>query len=192
MMFCPAFPQPTFRIYCPPSSWSTTPIREPFELIGPNGSAAFFGISGSDIPLVEFPRLPLTNIRRLHLGIHWWKPIQLPTAFYHLSFFPALEVLIIERDADLSQLLSALFSNPSSSPSLKALTFLDCIITEEFMEELTRFSSDRKSTTSARLHSIVILDCEGKFPSIASIRKLREHVPVVDVRVAEELPTDLT
>jgi hypothetical protein len=54
------------------------------RLIGPNGSAAFFGISGSDIPLVEFPRLPLTNIRRLHLGIHWWKPIQLPTAFYHL------------------------------------------------------------------------------------------------------------
>jgi hypothetical protein len=101
-------------------------------------------------------------------------------------------VLIIERDADLSRLLSALFSNPSSSPSLKALTFFDCIITEEFMEELTRFASDRKSTTSARLHSVVILDCEGKFPSIASIRKLREHVPVVDVRVAEELPTDLT
>jgi hypothetical protein len=162
------------------------------RLLGSNGSAAFRGISGSDIPFVEFPRLPLTNVRRLHLDTRsWWKKIQPPTVFHHLSFFPALETFFIQCDADLPQLLSALFSNPSSSPSLKALVFLNCIIAEEFMEELTRFASNRKSTTSAWLHSVVILHREGKFPSIGSIRKLGEHVPVVDVRIAEELPADL-
>ena len=161
------------------------------RLLGSNGSTAFCGISESDIPFAEFPRLPLTDVRRLHLNTRWWKPIRPPMVFHHLSFFPALAIFIIERDAELSHLLSALFSNPSSSPSLKALAFLDCVITEEFMEELRRFSSDRKNTTSAWLHSVVILHREGKFPSIGSIRKLGEHVPVVDVRIAEELPTDL-
>jgi len=60
------------------------------------------------------------------------------------------------------------------------------------MEDLTRFSSDRKSTTSAWLHRVVIIDQDGEFPSAASIRALGRHVPVVDVRFGTELPTDLT
>jgi hypothetical protein len=39
---------------------------------------------------------------------------------------------------------------------------------------------------------IVIPYREGKSSSIASIRKLREHTPVFDVRVAEGIPTELT
>jgi len=60
------------------------------------------------------------------------------------------------------------------------------------MERLTRFASDRKNTASVWLHRVVIVDWEGKFSSIASLRELEEHVPVVDVRIAPELPKDLT
>jgi len=59
------------------------------------------------------------------------------------------------------------------------------------MRELTRFASNRKNTDSARLHRVVIVHWEGKFPSIASIRKLEKHVPVVDVRISSVLPGDL-
>lgn len=60
------------------------------------------------------------------------------------------------------------------------------------MEELTWFASDRKKTSSTWLHRVVIVHWEGKFPSIASIRKLEDHVPVVDVRIDTKLPVDLT
>ena len=165
------------------------------RLHGPNGSATFIGHSPSESPFVEFPRLPLTNIRRLHLDIRSWHSLQPPpgpAVVHHLSFFPALEMLIIDCDTNLLRLLSPLFSNPLSSPTLKTLAFLSYIITEEFMEELTWFASDRKNTTSAWLHRVVILNWQGKFPSTASIRKLLEYVPVVDVQATEELPTDLT
>jgi hypothetical protein len=59
------------------------------------------------------------------------------------------------------------------------------------MEELTRFASDRKTYTSAQLHRVVILRGEGKLPSTTSVRKLEEHVPVVDVRDGMKIPTDL-
>jgi hypothetical protein len=169
-------------------------IPRTIQLLGPNGSAKFSGRSGTDIPFAELPRLPLTNIRRLHLDTYRWESIQPPpgpAVFHHLSSFPALETLTIECDTDLSCLLSPLFLNTSSSPFLKTLAFLDCTITEEFMKELTRFASDRKSTTSVGLHHVVILHREGKFPSTASIRELGEYVPVVDVRIATKIPTDL-
>jgi len=57
---------------------------------------------------------------------------------------------------------------------------------------LTQFASDRKNTNSARLHRVVIVHWQGKFPSIASIRRLKKHVPVVDVRISTGLPADLT
>ena len=57
------------------------------------------------------------------------------------------------------------------------------------MELLTRFASDRKSPTPARLRSAAILRQEGK--SIASVRRFRKYSPA-EVRIAEELPTELT
>ena len=59
------------------------------------------------------------------------------------------------------------------------------------MEALTRFASDRTKTTSAWLRRVVIVDSGGNFPSVDSINALRKHVPVVNVSVGEELPTDL-
>ena len=112
--------------------------------------------------------------------------------FHHLSSFPALETFTIGRETDLLCLLSPLLSNPSVSPLLKTLGFQDCPLTEEFMEELMRFASDRRNTTSTWLHHVVIANPRGDFPSIASISALEERVPVVDVRIATELPMDLT
>jgi len=60
------------------------------------------------------------------------------------------------------------------------------------MKELTQFASDRKNTTSARLHRVIIVDSGGKFPSATSIDALEKHVPIVDVRRGKKLPTDLT
>ena len=133
------------------------------------------------------------NIRWLHLDTRSWYSIQPPpgsAVFTNLSFFPALETLTIAHNTDLSHLLSPLFSNPASSPLLEGLVFLGCSITEEFMEELTRFASDRKDTTSAWLRRVVIHHREGRFPS-ASVRKLEKHVPAVDVRIVTTIQTSL-
>jgi hypothetical protein len=170
-------------------------VSRTIQLLGPNGAIKFTGHHGTDIPFVELPHLPLTDIRRLHLDTCRWKLFQPhpgPAVFHYLPSFPAFEALTIECDTDLSRLLSPLFSNPLSSPFLKTLAFSDCTITEEFVKKLTQFASDRKSTTSVGLHRVAIFHQQGKFPSAASIRELEDCVPVVDVRVATKTPTDLT
>ena len=51
------------------------------------------------------------------------------------------------------------------------------------MKELTQFVFIRKNTsTSARLHRVLIVHWEGRFPSVGSIQRLRNHVKIVDVR----------
>lgn len=59
------------------------------------------------------------------------------------------------------------------------------------MQELKKYSSDRKETTSARLHRIVIVDSKGELPPFPLIDNLGKYVPIVDVRVGKELPPDL-
>ena len=151
------------------------------RLNGPNGSFSYTNnwleeTSFPEIPFAEFPALPLTNIQELHL-------VQGdPPTVFDPSSFPALETLTIECNADVSRLFSALFPDPSSFPSLKTLKFLDCPVTEEFVEELARFASNRKNTTSIGLDHIVIVHQDGQFPTAASIHRLREHVPIVDVQ----------
>ena len=165
------------------------------EQLGPNGAASFVNHCGSDVPFVEFPRLPLTNIRRFDLNTSNWTSIQPPPgpgAFHHLSFFPALETFTVESETNLSYLLSALLSNPPALPSLKTLAFLDCVVTEEFMEELIWFAYDRKKTTSTWLHHVLFVDQDGEFPSAASIHRLERIVTIVDVRVDSKFPADLT
>ena len=149
-------------------------------LNGPNGSFLYTHDRSSvgsfqGTSFIEFPVLPLTNIQEICL-LH----SESPTVFRPPSF-PALETFAIGLGANLSHLFSALFSNPSALPSLKALEFRECILTEEFMEELTQFASARKNTTSAWLHRTMIAHQDGKFPNADSIRRLGEHVPVVDV-----------
>ena len=176
-------PSPTFMRYrvCPRF----------IKLHGPNGAASFYSSPGPNIPFAEFPRIPLASIRRFHLDACGWDSIQSSpgSVTFHLSPFTALETFIAYH-TDLSY-LSALLENPSASPSLKTFAFLNCFLSEEFMEALTRFASDRKNTTSTRLQCVVIIHQSKMFPSIASIRTLERHVPLVDVRIATELPRDL-
>ena len=167
--------------------------RTSIRLSGSNGSFSASCLLGSGIPFAEFPLLPLTNIREFRLirrtsGLEEF-PLN-PTVFPPSSL-PALETLVIEREITASHLLSALFSNPSSSPSLKTLAFFNCDLDEVFMEELTRFASNRKDTTSAWLYRVVIVSSNGNLPSVTSIDALGDHVPAVDARIAKKLPTDL-
>ena len=147
---------PTFMTY-------RSSIRE-IHLAGPNGSFSYTLEWPSVPPFAEFSVLPLTDIKDLHL-VH-----NDPSVVFHPSSFPALETLTIECNTDVSHLFSALFPDPSLFPSLKTLRFLDCFITEEFMEELKRFASRCKNTTLARLHCVEFAHQGGKFSTFLQLK----------------------
>ena len=159
------------------------------RLLGPNGSFSFGKIVSSRKPFIEFPLLPLTNIRKFHLAnppsLQGLRPV------LQSSFFPALETFTVDREASISHLLSNVLSTPSSLPSLTTFGFLDCILSPDFMEALTRFASNRKNTTLALLHRVVIVHSVGKLPDVVSIDALRDHVPVVDIGMDRQLLEDL-
>ena len=166
------------------------------RLAGPNGqlSAQNVHTVSGDVPFVEFPLLSLSLIQEFRL-IHRAPRDENYTPnpiVFDQSFFPALQILAVNCQTSASHLLSALFSTPSSPPSLEILAFLNCDLDEVFMEELTRYASDRKGTTSAQLRRVTIINSGGVFPSVASIRKLEEHVPVVDLKVGRGLPKGLS
>ena len=175
------FPSPIF-IECESDQRS-------IRLLGPNGSFSFRNIPGHSSLLAELPKIRhLTDIKEFRF-IH--NKIVYGEAF-RPSIFPALEAFAIACERSLSRLFSTLFSNPSFSPSLKTLAFLDCDLSEEFMGKLIQFVSNRKNTTSAWLRRIVIVNSRGNFPTISSIEALGEHVPIVNVSIGKELPTGLT
>jgi len=165
------------------------------RLAGPNGTFSFYGRGG----FPELSLLPLTlraHVRELRL-VHRRSKFDLKLLAFPSLSFPALETLAVDCSGfGISQLFSALFSDPSSSPSLKTLGFLDFnfgndFMGEDFMEELTKFAFDRKSI-SARLHRVVFVDSNGKRPYVSSVNALRKYVPVIDVLVGKGFPTDLT
>ena len=176
-----------------PAFMECQPNPRAIRLIGPNGRFSFDSHSGTVDTSREFPLLPLTDVREFHLKhrrMEGGKKPPKPLVFCP-PLFPALEMFAVTREADMLRLLSPLFLNPSSSPSLKTLAFLDCDLTNEFMGELAQFIANRRNTTSVWLHRVAIVNSNGNFPSPGSIGALREDVPVVDVRMAEELPTGL-
>jgi len=166
------------------------------RLDGPNGSFSFDRYicpGGHFVGFGDLPLPSLTNIREFHfIHLEAMGRAAHNSVKFCPSSFPALETLAIECDADIAHLLSPLLSNPSSSPSLKTLAFLNCDLSGDFMKELTRFASDRKNTTSAWLHQVLILHKDGRFPSALSVHKLRHCVGIVDVRMEDGLPADLT
>ena len=60
------------------------------------------------------------------------------------------------------------------------------------MKVLTQFACDRRNATVAWLYRVLIVDSRGKFPSPPSILGLRVYVKVVDIQMADSLPSDLT
>ena len=134
--------------------------------------------------------LPLANVREVHL--YYRKAAREPPVFSP-SYFPALKTLTINCNVDVLSVLSVLLSNSPPSPSLKTIGFLNCNISEGFMEELTRFASQRQNIpTSTWLHRVQIVHGDGVFPSAPSVRRLRKYVKVVEVRMEDAFSTDLT
>ena len=168
-----------------------SPDYSTIRLLGPNGSFLFDATGLEDL-LTRSPPPHLASVRNFYL-IRPTSAYPIPQVHivFPPSFLPSLETLAIDGEATVLLLFSEFFSNPSFSPSLKILAFLDCDINEGFMEELTRFASDRKKTTSAWLYRVVIVNSKGILPRIASIDALRKLVPVVDVQVGTKLPADL-
>lgn len=162
------------------------------RLLGPNGSFSFGMPADIQAAFVEFPFLPLVNIRKFHLIYTTRSSAHIPGPVFDLSSFPALETFTVDCDSWVSQLLSALVSNPTSLPSLKTLGFLNSVTSPNSMEALTQFASKRKNTTSTPLERVVIVNILRRcLPSGLSIKALRKHVPTVDVSVGRELPADL-
>lgn len=144
---------------CLPNPPSLSPVEyhssdREIRLTGPNEGLPYHYQWYPAAPFTEFHVLPLTNIRELHLGRSD------PSTTLHPSSFPILEIPAIECSTDvyyLSYLFSVLFLDPSSFPLLKILSFFNCIVTDGFVGELTRFSSNRKNTASAWLHHVLIV-----------------------------------
>ena len=167
-------------------------------LRGPGGEFSFSKSPRAEDPFPDFHQLPLTNVREFRL-LHFEetkRTVPEPPVF-RPSLFPSLETLAIECnpecETDVRRALSSLLSNPTSSSLLKTLAFLNCTLSEELVEEIINFASERKKTlTSTWLYRVLIVHQDGKFPSAASIRKLKDYVRVVDVRMGSELPEGLT
>ena len=179
MTHLPNLLSPTFMKY--------EPFAQEIQLIGPNGSFLYDTHHYSKMgAFVDFLILPLTNVQEFHLA-YAKSPIT-----FDPQLFPSLQTLVIEN-IDRPHLFFTLLSNPSSFPSLNTLAFLGCYIAEGsgFMEELVRFASGRKNTTSARLHRVVMVQDTGDSPDVDSIRELEKHVPVVEVLFGSELPTGI-
>ena len=163
------------------------------RLSGPNGEFSY-----DEINFVkrmnkfhELSLLPLNEVRQFRFRYRDFSLENHHTPAFRPSLFPALEILAVNIRTPLSRFFSTMFSDPSSSPSLKILALSNCKFTEDFMKELARYAFERKNTTSARLIRVLIVDPDGNFPSAASIDTLRKHVPVVDTRIADRVPPDL-
>ena len=169
------------------------PYTKYIILDGPGGKLSFYGISLLEASFAGIAVLPLTNVRKVCLSYQkeTMPTIPKPTAF-DSTYFPALETLTINRNTDVLGVLSVLLSNSPPSPSLKTIGFIDCDLSEEVMEELTKFASERQNIpTSTWLHRVQIVHSDGVFPSAASIRKLRKYVKVVETRIEDKFSTDL-
>ena len=167
------------------------PLTKHITLDGPSGKLSFFGLS--EVSFADLTVLPLANVREvcLYYRKEATKTTRKPPAFCP-SHFPALETLTVDCNVDMLPVLSVLLSNSPPSPSLKTIGFLNCELSQGFMEELARFASERQNIpTSTRLHRVQIVHSDGVHPSIVSIRKLRKYVKIVEVRTEDGFSMDL-
>ena len=160
---------------------------ESIRLLGLDGSFSFEShFQMLKNPFEQFPLFLLDSIRELHLEC---RSASIPTE-PHPFPFPSLEVLVIDHSTSVLRVFSNLFPNPTSSPTLKTLSFLNCVITDRFMDKLAQFASGRENTTLASPHRVVIVGRGRELPSAASVERLRKCVPVVEVMEGWELPTE--
>jgi hypothetical protein len=72
-------------------------------------------------------------------------------------------------------------TGPPSPPLPKTLLLLDCVINEDLMFHMTRVARYRENNGPRVPHRVVITNSRGRFSSAASIERLGESVPVVEV-----------
>ena len=136
------------------------------RLLGPDGDFFFEFSQGPEDPFSEPPKLSLSfaSVREFHL-VHRGpgkaaSPLE-PLVF-HPSFLPSIEAFSVNCEANASCLLSELFSDPFSCPSLRTLASSDCDIPEGSVKELGQFALNRMATSTARLGRVVIVNSKGK------------------------------
>ncbi|KAF9777980.1 hypothetical protein BJ322DRAFT_1222039 [Thelephora terrestris] len=164
------------------------PYSNRIILDGPGGKLSLNGISLSEVSFTDLTlRLLLANVREVHLQYRKGDPDTWEPPVFYPSYFPALETLTVDCDADLRNILSVLLSNSPPSPSLKTIVFLDCDLSKNLVKRLVKFASERRNNpTLAPLHRVQIVHGDRTFPpSEAWIRRLREHISVVEVRMEE-------
>ena len=166
------------------------PLTKYIALDGPGGKLSFHGHFWQEESFTDFAVLPLANVRKVHLLYRKKGTLKLPV--FNPSYFPALETLTVDCNADVPNILSDLLSNSPPSPSLKTIGFLNCDLSQDFMEELTRFASECQNIpTSTWLHRVQIVHSDGVSPSAASICKLGEYVDLVEVLMGDKFSMDL-
>ena len=171
------------------------------ELSGPNGSFSIQGPLFSVMSLTEFSPLSCESIQELHFAGGF-------TVVFEPFLFPALKVLVVGDRGNVSDILSNLFSSPESCPLLEILAFSRCELSDDPMERLIQFASNRKETTSMQLSHIFIAHADpgvedgfmnrvhfslfhAQIPSASLISELKLHVPVDVLPPDTELPSQL-
>ena len=74
-------------------------------------------------------------------------------------------------------------------PSLKTITFFNCMLTPEVMKELEGVVAKRKGLEAAWWYRVVIVSSTGVLPGHTAIRQLRQHVPWVEIRLITSFQT---
>ncbi|KAF9784681.1 hypothetical protein BJ322DRAFT_1065842 [Thelephora terrestris] len=170
-----------------PTSMEYRQSPRKIRLIGADGSFSCYDRGSTKTSFEEFPHLPLASVRELRLQCCGSRIL----TEFRLSFSPSLEVLAIHGGSSIS-FLSPEPSTSTPSPSLRTLAFMDCVITKDFMATLTQIALHRKNSTSKSLHRVVIVGSKWQFPPRASVQRLREYVPIVEVLMGREFPKDLS
>ena len=105
-----------------------------------------------------------------------------------LERLPALEVLVLSGMSLSPGSLSVLAKEPVLCPSLKTIAFFDYGVTNCVISELEKVLVERRNSSAARLHRVVIVNNTRPLPVLQSIHWLRRFIPRVDVGVGDELP----
>ena len=159
--------------HLPGSSLEYQPFPRKIRLIGPDGTLLYRRIGGEHLSFPSLETLVVLghDMNACPVGGEYTLDISIPGSSVALPLSPVLP-------------------DPAFSPLLETLAFLDCDITEDFMDNLARLALDRKNHTSTSLRRVIIMHSKGRFPSESSVRRLREYVPVVEVSGGNELPED--
>jgi len=185
--FLPSPPTPIQRALYP-----ITAIRFQYNPMGlrASGSNGSFSFRSSH-PTSRRPEIylfPAASVREFHVNMTPWPlfPAFLP---WLLPQLPGLETLVITHCASfLTAAFDSLVGQPLLCPSLKTVAFFNCTLTPEAMVEFGDVMAKRKGSGAAWLHRVVIVSSTGPLPDYASVQRLRQHVPHVDVRVDDKLP----